>query len=105
MPRVICTLPNASTNISGVEFSALDLVGGMISEEIDEAVAARFASINGYRLATDDEEKALGKPERATRGRGGKGAASNDGGQKKDADPKTPEGDGAEGGAAASDQK
>lgn len=52
MPRVICELPNASDEIGGVKFYPLDQ-GGMISDEIGEEAAARFASIPGYSL---DEE-------------------------------------------------
>lgn len=48
MPRVICTLPNASASINGIAFT-LDR-GQMVSEEVDEATAARFASIPGYQM-------------------------------------------------------
>lgn len=48
MPRVICTLPNASETINGVAFT-LDR-GQMVSEEVDEATAANFAAIPGYQL-------------------------------------------------------
>lgn len=46
--RVLCELPNASALINGVAFEAHG--GAMLSEEINEAVAAVFASIPGYRL-------------------------------------------------------
>lgn len=48
MPRVLCELPNASTEINGVAFAAVE--GGMLSIELSEEAAANFASINGYRL-------------------------------------------------------
>lgn len=47
MPRVICNLPNASTEISGVKFHPLD-DGGLVSDEIDAELAATFLSIPGY---------------------------------------------------------
>lgn len=50
MPRVLCTLPNASDLISGVKFSATD--NGMLSEEIDAAMVEQFVAIPGY-LAVD----------------------------------------------------
>lgn len=49
MPRVICDLPNASDEISGIKFHPLD-DGGMISDEISQEQAARFASITGYAI-------------------------------------------------------
>lgn len=47
MPRVICNLPNASTEISGVKFHPLD-DGGLVSDEIDAELAATFLTIPGY---------------------------------------------------------
>lgn len=56
MPKVICTLPYASDDISGVKFALTTLEDGstqvMLSEEIAEDVAARFISIPGYELFT-----------------------------------------------------
>jgi hypothetical protein len=49
MPKVICTLPNASEEINGVKF--VSHKDGMISEEIKEDVAALFLSIPGYVAA------------------------------------------------------
>lgn len=46
MPKVICTLPNASDLINDVKFAAHEL--GMISEEVADDVAEFFASIPGY---------------------------------------------------------
>lgn len=60
MPKVICTLPNASHNISGVSFEPHD--EGVISEEIDQAVADRFASIPGYYIVGDAEQKKAEDP-------------------------------------------
>jgi hypothetical protein len=45
--RVLCALPNASEEISGVRFTPTD-DGLMRSEEISEEVAAVFLSIPGY---------------------------------------------------------
>jgi len=46
MPQILCTLPNASTLISGVAFSSHP--NGMLSEEVSDDVAAGFAGIPGY---------------------------------------------------------
>ena len=46
MPKVICTLPNAATEISGVKFTPAD--GGMLSEELSADRAAGFLAIPGY---------------------------------------------------------
>lgn len=48
MARVICELPNASAEIGGVKFT--EDRGQMISEEIDDAAAERFARIPGFKL-------------------------------------------------------
>lgn len=56
MARVLCTSPNASDEIDGVKFEAVD--GGMLSEEISDEAAARFAGIDGYKLADGEEPKA-----------------------------------------------
>lgn len=55
MPKVICTLPNASDCISGVKFSLLPSGDGVISEEISQEAADLFASIPGYTLAAEDD--------------------------------------------------
>ena len=47
MPRVICTLENASDEISGVKFFPLD-EGGKVSDEVSDEQAALFLSIHGY---------------------------------------------------------
>lgn len=46
MKRVLCTLPNASESISGVAF--VEHVDGMLSDEIDEALADIFLSVEGF---------------------------------------------------------
>ena len=48
MPKVLCTLQNASDEISGVKF--VSHANGMLSEDISEEVAADFASIPGYEI-------------------------------------------------------
>lgn len=50
MPRVVCKSRNASQFINGWRFAPLDddQGGGMLSEELPEAVAAGFLSIKGY---------------------------------------------------------
>lgn len=48
MPKVICTLPNASDLISGVAFTKHPR--GMISEDIPDEHAKHFASIAGYEI-------------------------------------------------------
>ena len=52
MAQVICTLPNASEEISGVAFTAHE--SGMISAEISDELAADFASIRGYQIVGDE---------------------------------------------------
>lgn len=51
MAQVLCTLPNASEEISGVKF--VSHAKGMLSEEISDDVAADFASIPGYELVSN----------------------------------------------------
>lgn len=48
MAKVLCKLPNASTNINGVRF--VTHRDGMISEEVDDAVALALSEINGYEI-------------------------------------------------------
>jgi len=48
MPKVLCTLPNASTEISGVKF--VSHAKGMLSEDVADDVAASFTAIPGYEL-------------------------------------------------------
>ena len=57
MVQVICTLPNASEEISGVKFCPHD--EGMISEDITQEVADGFLLIpHGYKLAGAEGKKA-----------------------------------------------
>ena len=55
MPRVICDLPNASDEISGVKFHPLE-EGGLISDEISQEQAEYFAGIAGYAIDEDERE-------------------------------------------------
>lgn len=48
MAKVLCKLPNASTNISGIRF--VTHRDGMISEEIDDAIAKKWATVPGYEI-------------------------------------------------------
>ena len=47
--RILCSIPNASTEISGVKFASAG--GLMVSEDISEERAARFLSIEGFTEA------------------------------------------------------
>jgi hypothetical protein len=46
MPKVICTLNNASSEINGVKFTPAE--GGMLSDEVSAEQAEAFLSIPGY---------------------------------------------------------
>lgn len=61
MPKVLCTLPNASDEINGVKFTSHEK--GMLSEDVSDDVAADFASIPGYVVvgAVDSEVAAAAK--------------------------------------------
>jgi len=61
MPKVLCTLPNASEEISGVKF--VSHAKGMLSEEIDDEAAAVFASIPGYEIVGEVKKPAATTPE------------------------------------------
>lgn len=61
MKIVTCTLPNASTLISGVEFS--ESKEGMVSGPVADEVAAQFEGIPGYELA--DAEAVSKEPAKA----------------------------------------
>lgn len=54
MPKVICTLRNASNEINGVKFEEHE--GRLLSEEISEDMAAKFAAIPGYELMVEEEK-------------------------------------------------
>lgn len=51
MPKVLCTLENASQEISGVKFEQTE--DGMLSEDVSDETAAYFCQINGYALKDD----------------------------------------------------
>lgn len=54
MPRLHCSLPNASDEISGIKFvSHAD--GGKVSVEISESLAADMATIPGYSIVQADK--------------------------------------------------
>lgn len=55
MPRVVNTNRNASGLVSRVRFEQVPGVG-MVSEDIDAAQAARFASIPGYRILVEAKQ-------------------------------------------------
>lgn len=57
MPKVICTRPNASLNINGVNFTPTEDGGGVISDEISAEEAELFLSIDGYHAAEEGEQK------------------------------------------------
>jgi len=63
MPKVICTLPNASSEINGVKF--VSHKQGMISEEIPEDVAKSLTSIPGYHLH-DSKTGGIAQPDAGT---------------------------------------
>lgn len=48
MPKVLCTLPNASEEIGGIKFFAH--AKGMLSEDLSDEQATRLASIQGYEI-------------------------------------------------------
>jgi hypothetical protein len=48
MPQVLCTLPNASAEISGVKFT--EHAKGTLSEDVTDEQAAGFAAIPGYSI-------------------------------------------------------
>lgn len=60
MPRVLCTIPNAAEEISGVRFTATD--SGMLSEPLDEAMAQRLSSISGYQLVPERPPEPVPEP-------------------------------------------
>jgi hypothetical protein len=57
MAKVICSLPNAAEEISGVKFVTHKL--GMISEEIEDDVAQMFLRVKGYVLHGKNAAKEL----------------------------------------------
>lgn len=67
MPKVLCTLPNASDEIGGIKF--VSHAKGMLSEDVSDEQAARLASIPGYKIvggnAPDENDGAAKDAERA----------------------------------------
>lgn len=70
MPKVLCTLPNASEEIGGIKFSKH--AKGMLSEDISDEQATRLVSIPGYEIvggkapdSGDDADAAAKDAERA----------------------------------------
>lgn len=55
MKKVLCTLPNASALINGVEFEETD--AGMLSAAVEDDVAKQFEGIPGYELIDAGEAK------------------------------------------------
>lgn len=63
MAKVICRLPNASSNIDGIEFQPHPDGNGMVSADISDEQAARFLSIPGYEaVAAKGSRKAAVTP-------------------------------------------
>lgn len=57
MKRIICELPNASTDINGIQFEET-MDGSVISvEAVADDVANQFANIPGYHLVDAEPEK------------------------------------------------
>lgn len=58
MPKILCTIAGAPTEIGGVDgivkFSATD--AGLVSEDIGAEAAAYFASIPGYSLVAEEKQ-------------------------------------------------
>lgn len=82
--RLRCTLQNASSSISGIDFSkATDALGGMVSVPIEETTAAYFKDIPGYVIEPPNgpAKKKLTPPAGAGADSGQAGAPGADGQQ------------------------
>lgn len=56
MNKIKCTLPNASTMISGIQFEPIG--GAMVSVgALTPAQIERFSSIKGYEIIHDNDDK------------------------------------------------
>lgn len=78
MPKVICTRPNASLNINGVNFTPTEDGRGVVSDEISDDAAELFLSIEGYELSEQGDQKpaaAAAKPAAKTPAAPAKSAA------------------------------
>ena len=76
MKRILCELPNASKEINGIKFS--EDKGQMVSEEVKDEIADRFASIPGYKVVkvkTSAEKKAQAAAEKKAQAAADKKAA------------------------------
>ena len=60
MPKVLCTLPNASEEINGIKFETH--ANGMLSEDVSDEVAAELSTIPGYQVVGS---KAPADPDKA----------------------------------------
>lgn len=96
MAKIICKLPNASELISGVKFVTHKL--GMISEEVEDEVAAEFVKIEGYVLAEVD--KVAGGGKKASADKSGKGEPGGAGDGKSDSSGENKSNDPPAGGSA-----
>lgn len=83
---VICTLPNASNNINGVEFE--DHKEGKISvEAVSAEQAEAFGQIDGYKVV-DSKKAAAAKPTAAEKAAAEADAAAADKAAQEEADAK-----------------
>lgn len=57
MPRILCTLPNASTLINGIPFIADQ--AGMLSGEVDTETAEHFSRIPGYAVVQQPAQQSI----------------------------------------------
>ena len=53
--RVVCTLPNASLLINGVDFASDPDFSGVVSRVLTPEEAAHFTAIPGYTLIRDPD--------------------------------------------------
>lgn len=62
MVRVLCTLPNAGDEISGVRFESCP--EGKISEPISPEVGAAFLRVGGYQVVPEPQPAVETEPRR-----------------------------------------
>lgn len=57
--KLLCTLPNASSNINGIEFEPYEL-GGMVSvdpvDKLNQLAVNRFLKVGGYKIIDVDSK-------------------------------------------------
>ncbi|WP_431860145.1 hypothetical protein [Azospirillum sp.] len=63
MARIICDLPNASEEISGIKFR--EDRGQMVSEEVSDETAERFGRIPGYKVIASKPKEPKGPAPKA----------------------------------------